>query len=48
MMILVGVINMITALLVLTLERTHMIGILKALVAPIGAFKKCFYIPLVI
>ena len=42
MMILVGVINMITALLVLILERTQMIGILKALGSPSWSIQKVF------
>ena len=42
MMILVGVINMITALLVLILERTHMIGILKALGCTNWSIQKVF------
>lgn len=42
MMILVGVINMITALLVLILERTHMIGILKALGSRSWSIQKVF------
>ena len=42
MMILVGVINMITALLVLILERTQMIGILKALGSRSWSIQKVF------
>ena len=42
MMILVGVINMITALLVLILERTQMIGILKALGSRSWGIQKVF------
>ena len=42
MMILVGVINMITALLVLILERTQMIGILKALGSRNWSIQKVF------
>ena len=42
MMILVGVINMITALLVLILERTKMIGMLKAMGATNGSIQKIF------
>jgi len=42
MMILVGVINMITALLVLILERTQMIGILKALGSQSWSIQKVF------
>ena len=42
MMILVGVINMITALLVLILERTQMIGILKALGSQSWRIQKVF------
>jgi lipoprotein-releasing system permease protein len=42
MMILVGVINMITALLVLILERTRMIGILKALGSRSWIIQKVF------
>jgi lipoprotein-releasing system permease protein len=42
MMILVGVINMITALLVLILERTQMIGILKALGSSSWSIQKVF------
>lgn len=41
-MILVGGINMITALLVLILERTPMIGILKALGSPNWSIRKIF------
>jgi lipoprotein-releasing system permease protein len=41
-MIIVGGINMITALLVLILERTQMIGILKALGAPNWSIRKIF------
>ncbi|MEM9141375.1 MAG: FtsX-like permease family protein [Bacteroidota bacterium] len=41
-MIIVGGINMITALLVLILERTPMIGILKALGAPNWSIQKVF------
>jgi len=41
-MILVGGINMITALLVLILERTQMIGILKALGAANWSVRKVF------
>jgi lipoprotein-releasing system permease protein len=42
LMVLVGGINMITALLVLILERTNMIGVLKALGAPDGAVQRIF------
>ena len=42
MMILVGVINIITALLVLILERTQMIGILKALGSRSWSIQKVF------
>ena len=42
MMVLVGVINMITALLVLILERTQMIGILKALGSRSWSIQKVF------
>ncbi|MDA0326412.1 MAG: FtsX-like permease family protein [Bacteroidetes bacterium] len=42
MMILVGVINMITALLVLILERTQMIGVLKALGSTNWRIQKVF------
>lgn len=42
MMILVGVINMITALLVLILERTQMIGVLKALGTTNWSIQKIF------
>ena len=42
MMILVGVINMITALLVLILERTQMIGLLKALGSCSWSIQKVF------
>lgn len=42
MMILVGVINIITALLVLILERTQMIGILKALGSRSWSIQKLF------
>ena len=42
MMILVGVINMITALLVLILERTQMIGLLKALGSTNWSIQKVF------
>ena len=41
-MIIVGGINMITALLVLILERTQMIGILKALGSPNWSIRKIF------
>ncbi len=41
-MIIVGGINMITALLVLILERTQMIGILKALGSPNWSIRKVF------
>ena len=41
-MIFVGAINMITALLVLILERTQMIGILKALGSSNGSIRKLF------
>ena len=41
-MIFVGAINMITALLVLILERTQMIGILKSLGAPNFSIRKVF------
>lgn len=41
-MIIVGGINMITALLVLILERTQMIGILKALGSPDWSIRKVF------
>ncbi|MDG1572167.1 FtsX-like permease family protein [Robiginitalea sp. M366] len=41
-MVLVGGINMVTALLVLILERTPMIGILKALGAPDWSIRKVF------
>ena len=41
-MILVGAINMITALLVLILERTQMIGILKALGSSNWSIRKLF------
>ena len=41
-MIIVGGINMITALLVLILERTQMIGILKALGTPNWSIRKVF------
>ncbi|MGB0185471.1 MAG: ABC transporter permease [Flavobacteriaceae bacterium] len=42
MMILVGVINMITALLVLILERTRMVGLLKALGSTNWSIQKVF------
>lgn len=42
MMILVGVINMITALLVLILERTRMIGVLKAMGCTNWSIQKVF------
>ena len=41
-MILVAVINMITALLILILERTNTIGVLKALGSTDGAIRKIF------
>ena len=42
MMIIVGVINMVTALLVLILERTQMIGILKAMGSRSWSIQKIF------
>jgi lipoprotein-releasing system permease protein len=44
-MILVATINMVVALLVLILERTQMIGILKALGLTIGVSVRSFFIP---
>ncbi len=42
LMIIVGIINMITALLILILDRTRMIGILKALGAKSSSVRKVF------
>ena len=42
LMILVGLINMATVLLILVLERTRMIGILKALGSNIWQIRKVF------
>ena len=42
-MLIVCIINMITSLLILILERTNMIGILKALGASSGIFEQFFY-----
>ena len=43
-MILVGVINMATALLVVVLERTRMIGVLKAIGFQNNTIRKIFYL----
>ncbi len=42
LMALVAIINMVTVLLIIILERTNMIGILKALGAPNGRIRKIF------
>ena len=42
-MIIVATINMITALLILILERTQVIGTLKALELTIGVFEKSLF-----
>ena len=46
LMIVVGSVNMITALLILILEKTKLIGILKSLDVLIGVLEKYFYIML--